>query len=144
MSLIERVKKEKVEAFKSKETIKKGIIDTMIGEIDRHPSYRPAVVNGAKEQPDDKVVIETIKKLIKNISSFENETSKEEIEVLESFLPQQMSEPEIESVVSDLIVSTNASSPREMGKVMGAFTKNYNGKADNGLVSQIIKRKLEN
>jgi len=141
-TLIEQLRAEKMNALREKNTLKKGIIDTTIGEIDRNPNFRPKIVDGVKEAPNDKVVLETIKRMVKNLSVVDSEQNKQEIEILNVFLPTQMSQEEIEIAVSDLIVSTVASSARDMGKVMGAFTKAYAGKADNKIVSQVIREKL--
>jgi uncharacterized protein YqeY len=66
----------------------------------------------------------------------------EEIAVIEKYLPQMMSEDEIREVVKAAIAQTGASTPQEMGKVMGVVTKQLAGKADNKLVSQLVKQLL--
>lgn len=65
-----------------------------------------------------------------------------EIEVVEQFLPEQMSEDEIKSTLQNIIAQTGASSMKDMGKVMGMATKTFAGKADNSLVSTIVKALL--
>ena len=141
-TLIEKLRADKMSALREKNSLKKGIIDTTIGEIDRNPNFRPKIIEGVKETPNDKIVLETLKKMVKNLSTIDSDQSREEISILNEYLPTQISEEEIEVIVSDLIVSTGAKTSREMGKVMGAFTKDYNGKADNKIVSQVIRRKL--
>lgn len=66
----------------------------------------------------------------------------EEIAVIEKYLPTMMSEQEIAAVVKEAILQTGASTPQEMGKVMGVVTKKLAGKADNKLVSQLVKQLL--
>lgn len=141
-TLIQRLRAEKVAAMKAKNPLRKGIIDTTLGEVERDPKCRTKVVDGVKQDPADEKVMEVIKKLIKNLSVVDNEQNKQEIEVLKEFMPTQLSESELDTILSDLITSTGAESPRDMGKVMGAFTKQYNGQADNKVVSQLIKNKL--
>ncbi len=65
-----------------------------------------------------------------------------ELVVIEKFLPQLMSESEIRVAVAEFISKTGASSPAEMGKVMGMASKELAGKADNKLVSNIVKELL--
>lgn len=65
-----------------------------------------------------------------------------EAEVIESFLPKMMSEEELRPVIKDIIAQVGASSPSDMGKVMGAATKQLAGKADNKLVSTIVREML--
>ncbi len=66
----------------------------------------------------------------------------EEIAVIEKFLPQMMSEDEIKAVVQGVITAVGATSAADMGKVMGAATKQLAGKADNKLVSAVVKQLL--
>lgn len=66
----------------------------------------------------------------------------EELEVIESFLPRQLSAQEVEAEVKSIIQSTGANSVKDMGKVMGAANKQLAGKADGKLVSEIVKQLL--
>ena len=65
-----------------------------------------------------------------------------QVEVLESYLPKQLDEAEIEAVVRDIIVQTGATSMKDMGKVMGTATKQLAGQADGRVVSSIVKKLL--
>jgi uncharacterized protein YqeY len=67
---------------------------------------------------------------------------KEEIEVIEKFLPQQMSADELRTEIAAIIAETGASSPADMGKVMGAASKKFAGKADGKTISTIVKELL--
>jgi uncharacterized protein len=67
---------------------------------------------------------------------------KEEIEVIEKFLPKQMSEDELRSEISKVITESGASSPADMGKVMGLANKQLAGKADGKTISAIVKELL--
>ena len=59
--------------------------------------------------------------------------------IIEKFLPQQMSREEITVVVKEIIAQTGASSIKDLGKVMGMASKQLAGKADNKIVSEIIR-----
>jgi uncharacterized protein YqeY len=63
-------------------------------------------------------------------------------EVLKEFLPKMLSEEEIREIVSAKIVELNISSPKEMGKLMGALTQIFAGKADGKVVAEIVKNEL--
>ncbi len=65
-----------------------------------------------------------------------------ELDILQTFLPVQMGEDEVRSIVEQTISETGASSIQDMGKVMGALGEKLKGKADMGLVSGIVKSKL--
>lgn len=65
-----------------------------------------------------------------------------ELGVLEEFLPKQLTREEIEAMVHEAIEQTGASSPRDMGKVMGALVPKTKGRADGKLVSDIVRNAL--
>ena len=65
-----------------------------------------------------------------------------QLKVITQFLPAQMSEEEITAALKQLIADNNISGIKEMGKLMGLASKQFAGKADNKLVSQIVKQQL--
>ena len=65
-----------------------------------------------------------------------------ELEIIEEFLPKQMSEAEIEEAVKGVIAEVGAAGPQDMGKVMGAATKKLAGKADGKVISMMAKKLL--
>jgi uncharacterized protein YqeY len=66
----------------------------------------------------------------------------EEIEVIEKFLPKQISGEELKAIIATIIAETGASSPADMGKVMGAATKQLAGKAEGKAISTLVKELL--
>jgi Uncharacterized conserved protein len=66
----------------------------------------------------------------------------EEIDVIAKFLPRQMSAEELKAAVAEIIAGTGASSPADMGKVMGVATKQLAGKADGKAISAVVKELL--
>lgn len=67
---------------------------------------------------------------------------KRELEVIESYLPKQLTEGEIAAVVDETIKETGAASPADMGKVMGRLMPKMKGKADGALVNKIVRERL--
>ena len=65
-----------------------------------------------------------------------------QVEVLESYLPKQLSSEEIEAEVKKIIAEVGASSMKDMGRVMGTASKQLAGKADGRVISEIVKRLL--
>ena len=65
-----------------------------------------------------------------------------EINIIEEFLPKQMSDNELEKVIQDIISAENASTMKDMGKVMGIASKKLDGKADNSRISVYVKKLL--
>ena len=67
---------------------------------------------------------------------------REEIQVIEKFLPEQMSEDKLKEIITQLISETGASSAADMGKVMGAANKQLAGKADGKTIAAVVKSLL--
>ena len=65
-----------------------------------------------------------------------------QLEVINRYLPKQLSEQEIESVIKSIIQQLNAKGPQDMGKVMGTATKTLAGQAEGKVISDIVKRLL--
>lgn len=72
----------------------------------------------------------------------ENELA--EAAVIKEYLPKQMSEPELEAALNEIIAETGAAGPRDMGKVMGIATVRLKGKAEGRMISETVKRLLSN
>jgi len=71
------------------------------------------------------------------------EKEAKELELLESYLPKQMDEEEVKKLVDEAVAQTGATTQADMGKVMGALMPKVKGKADGGLVSKIVREKLQ-
>lgn len=108
---------------------------------------------GANDTVSDEAAIKIIQKLVKQgresatlyQSQGRTDLAEEElaqVAVMEKYLPAQMSEQEIEAALKAIIAEVGASSPQEMGKVMGVATKQLAGKADGRVISTIVKRLL--
>ncbi len=65
-----------------------------------------------------------------------------EVEILQGYLPEQMSEEDVRTLVKEAVVQTGATTPQDMGKVMGALMPKVKGKADGTLISNIVKEEL--
>lgn len=70
------------------------------------------------------------------------EKEQQEIAIIEKFLPAQLSEAELKEAIAAIIAETGASSPADMGKVMGAATKQLAGKTDGKAISAAVKELL--
>ncbi|MBD1210726.1 MAG: GatB/YqeY domain-containing protein [Ignavibacteria bacterium] len=101
------------------------------------------------EDDEQKLLISAAKKRKDSIEQYraanrEDLASKEEAElaIIQEFLPKQMDESEVETVVKTIIEQVGAKTPQEVGKVMGAAMKELRGKADGTLVQTVAKRLL--
>lgn len=70
------------------------------------------------------------------------EKEREEITVIEKFLPEQMSAKDLEKIIQNIIAKTGANSMKDMGKVMGMASKQLAGKADGKTISGVVKKLL--
>ena len=66
----------------------------------------------------------------------------EQVSVIESYLPQPLTEQEIESIVTAIIAETGAQGMKDMGRVMGLASKQMAGRAEGGVISSIVKKLL--
>jgi uncharacterized protein YqeY len=66
----------------------------------------------------------------------------EELEIIERYLPEQLSEEDVEMELKNIIKTAGAKGPQDMGKIMGMATKKMAGKADGRLIAEIAKRLL--
>ena len=109
--------------------------------------------NGQHHELSDNDILKLIQRLVKQrkesyeiyMQSGRTELAEKELceqKVLERYLPTQMSEDELHNLIDKIIADTSASSMRDMGKVMGALKKDYDGQYDNKTASEYIKSKL--
>jgi len=66
-----------------------------------------------------------------------------EVEVIDAYLPQELSDSELEALVADALGETGAQSTREMGRVMSTLMPKVGGRADGRRVSELVREKLE-
>lgn len=85
---------------------------------------------------------ESLDIFVKNNREDLAKTEREEIGVIQRYLPDMMGAEELEGILKQIIADTGASSARDMGKVMGAATKQLAGKADGKMISEIVKKLL--
>jgi len=102
-----------------------------------------------KEEDEVKLLQKLVKQRRDSLEIFnqQNRTDlaqkeQEEIEVIEKFLPKQLSAEELKVIITSIIAETGASSPADMGKVMGVATKQLAGKADGKAISALVKELL--
>jgi uncharacterized protein len=147
MSLKEVLQQDLKTAMKEKDSIRKNvIIMTRAGILQ--------IEKDKKIEIDDEGVIEVIAKGVKqrkdSIPEFEKgnrldlvENIQKEIDILMSYLPQQLSEDEVSRIISDTIIEVGAQSAKDMGRVMSALMPKVKGRADGKLVNIIVKQQLQ-
>ncbi len=146
MSLKERLLEDMKVAMRDKDVIKKNTVQMA----------RSAVLQVEKDNKvtlDDDGIIEIIAKEVKkrkeSLPEYEKSGRQDlidnlgaEIKVLMQYLPQQLTEEELEEIVKSAIQETGASSKRDMGKIMQAVMPRIKGRADGKMVNQIASKYL--
>ena len=129
------------------------------GDAHRRDTLRMVIAaaqNAAKEKREplsDEEALAVITKQVKtrreSIKAFRDagrddlaDKEQSEIDVLEPYLPEQMGEDEVRALVVEAVAATGATSPRDMGKVMGALMPKVKGRADGKLVSSLVNEEL--
>ena len=146
MSLNEEIKTDLVSAMKSHDTFKVSVLRMLKSELQLES------INLKKELTDDEimaVIKRNVKKRKDAIEEFKKYEKTEDIEktnteitILESYLPAQLSEEEIENAVVDAINELKPESIKDMGRVMKYLTLKIGTVADMGKVSYLVKSKL--
>ena len=146
--MYDKIKSDIVSAMKEKDTLRLQTLRGVKGEIDLAHIDKKVDIN-------DDLVTDVLSHQIKtrkeSIVEFEKgnredliEKTNKEIELLQSYLPEQLSEEELVKLIDEVIAKVNPTSPKEMGLVMKEVTPLVKGKADMKVVSTMIKDKLSN
>ena len=146
MALRERLNEEMKAAMKAREQEKLGALRLLLAAVKQREVDERITL-------DDAGVVAVVEKMIKqrrdSISQYEKGARQDladkerfEISVLEAYLPQQLSQAEIDAAVAEAIASSGAKSPADMGKVMAIVKPKLAGRADMGKVSALVKGKL--
>lgn len=146
MSLQEQLKSELKTAMLAKDKARVGTIRLLMAEIKQKEVDTRTVLN-------DEEIIAVLTKMVKqrkdSISQFAAagrqdlvDIESAEITVLQAFLPQPLSEAEIDALINSTVTQLAATGMQDMGKVMNALRPQLQGRADMGLVSAKIKARL--
>ena len=146
MSLEERLIEEMKQAMKSNDKLRLSTIRMI----------RSTLINKEielRKKLEDEDVVKVIQVMVRKgeeaVEQFQAggradlvEKEKKEMEILKSFLPQPLSQEEIVKIIDQSIQETQASSPKDIGKVMKAVMPKIGGKADGRLINQLVKERL--
>lgn len=147
MTLEQQIQKDIMEAMKAHDTDRlnavRGIKTAILVEK----------TSGANHELSDADVLKIIQKLVKQRKEAAElytqgnrpelaEKELAEMNVMQTYLPKALTEEEIVAILKEVIAETGASSPKDMGKVMGAATKKLAGQADGKVVSTLVRQLL--
>jgi uncharacterized protein YqeY len=149
MSLPERIDADLKDAMRAKAATKLSVL-RMVKSALKNAAIEKS---GADAQMSDGDVVQVIRKQVKqrqdSIESFEKggraelaAKEKEELSILQSYLPQQLGAEEVSKVVRDTIAELNAATKAQMGAVMKALQEKIGGRVDGKTLSQEVQRQL--
>lgn len=117
--------------------------------LDREISERKDGEASLSDEQAIEVLMKAAKQRKESIEQFEEggrddlvETEKAELEIINEYLPEMLSEEEVREVARDKIEQLGAENMADMGKVMGAMMKEMKGKAEGSLISKVVKEEL--
>jgi uncharacterized protein YqeY len=124
MNKLEQIKKDFLFARKNKDTLAKSLLSTFIGEVELN-------LKGENPKGVDETVETLAKKFIKNASTINNDVAKEEIKILEHYLPKMASKEEVAEFLKDKDLTLG-------GRLIGLAKQHFNGNVDPLIVKGVI------
>lgn len=146
MALLERLNEDMKQAMKAKDKFRLGVIRMVISAV---KNVEIDVRRPLEEGEVQDIVQREIKQRKDAMGEFAKagrddlvEQNQQELEVLNVYMPQQLTDEEIRAIVQSAISSTGASSKADMGKVMSAVLPHVKGRADGKIVNQLVQNEL--
>lgn len=147
MALEQQIQKDIMEAMKTHDTVRLNAVRAIKSDI------LLAKTSSTEHELEDSDVMKLIQKLVKQrkesaemyVQAGRQELADNELaeaKFMESYLPKALSEDEVRNMLKQIIAEVGASSPKDMGKVMGAATKRLAGQTDGRTISTIVKELL--
>ena len=146
MSLKERLETDAKTALKSKDRVRLGLIRVVRAQV---KNAEIAKKHELSEEETIEVVVSVVKArresldfAVKGNRSDLVLQAEQELQILADYLPQQLSEEEVQDIVQRAIRETGAESPKDMGRVMGIIMPQVKGRADGKLVNNLVRQYL--
>ncbi|WP_096201313.1 GatB/YqeY domain-containing protein [Bacillus sp. FJAT-45350] len=146
MSLLDRLNQDMKEAMKNKDKQKLSVIRMVKSSLQNEQ-----IKFGRELTEDDSLTVlnRELKQRKDSLHEFEKAGREDlaaqlqnELAILEHYMPEQLSEEEVSTIVKETIGEVGATSKADMGKVMGAIMPKVKGKADGGLVNRLVQQHL--
>jgi uncharacterized protein YqeY len=149
MSLQQRIDADLTDAMRAKDTVRLGVLRMLKAALKNFTIEK----SGADAELSDADATQVIRKQVKqrqdSIESFDKggridlaDKEKQEMAILQTYLPQQMSAEDLTNAVRDTILELNAASKAQMGAVMKALQQKIGGRVDGKTLSQEVQRQL--
>jgi uncharacterized protein YqeY len=150
MSLKDRVSEEIKTAMKARDKVRLETVRSIKKLIlEREADARAAGQEALTEEQELEILMQLAKQRREAIVQYQQanrldlaDQEAQELAVIEEYLPQQLSEAELETIVAEIIAQVGATSLKDLGKVMGPTMQRVKGQADGKVVQAIVKAKL--
>lgn len=146
MTLLTTINEDVKIAMKARDKEKLSVLRMLKSALQNEQIKKGTELN---EEEELSVLSREMKQRRDSLTEFKNadrqdlvEKLENEIVIVESYLPKQLTEEELQSIVQEVIASVNATSTSDFGKVMGAIMPKVKGKADGNAVNRIVKEQL--
>lgn len=146
MTLLTTINEDVKTAMKARDKEKLSVLRMLKSALQNEQIKKGTELN---EEEELSVLSREMKQRRDSLTEFKNadrqdlvEKLENEIVIVESYMPKQLTEEELQSIVQEVIASVNATSTSDFGKVMGAIMPRVKGKADGNAVNRIVKEQL--
>ena len=150
MGLKEQIGEDIKTAMKAKDKVRlqtvRGIKKAI---LEKEVELRPKGIESLTPQQEIELLSQQAKQRRDSIQQYKDagrdelaEKETQELAIIETYLPEQVSDSELESIIDEIIANSGASSPKDLGKVMGPAMKQLKGKADGKKIQALVKSKL--
>ncbi|MDJ0568948.1 MAG: GatB/YqeY domain-containing protein [Pleurocapsa sp. MO_192.B19] len=150
MSLKERIGEDIKTAMKAKDKVRLQTVRSIKKAIlDKEVEVRPKGQDSLTEEQEIELLSQQAKQRRDSIEQFRNAgrddlatKESQELAIIETYLPEQVSDSELEAIIDEIIATSGAASVKDLGKVMGPAMKQLKGKADGKKIQALVKSKL--
>ena len=150
MSLKERIGEDIKTAMKAKDKLR---LETVRGIkkaiLEKEVALRPKGIDNLSEEHEIELLSQQAKQRRDAIEQYQNagredlaDKESQELAIIETYLPEQIGDDELTTIIEDIIAATGATSVKDLGKVMGPAMKQLKGKADGKKIQALVKSKL--
>lgn len=150
MGLKEQIGEDIKSAMKAKDKLR---LETVRGIkkaiLEKEVALRPKGQDSLTPEQEIELLAQQAKQRRDSIAQYQQggredlaEKETQELAIIETYLPKQVSDEELETIIDEIIASVGASSPKDLGKVMGSAMKQLKGKADGKKIQALVKSKL--
>jgi hypothetical protein len=145
----QKLQEELKQSMLARAELKTSVLRMLLSAINYYEIQKGGAGYEASEEDVLSVIQKEAKQRRDSIEQFKNagrqelaDKEQKELEMLEAYLPEQMSEEEVRKLVKEAIAQTGAASMQDMGKVMGFLSAKTKGKADGSFVSKLVRESL--